>query len=130
MNKKLIWPILGLVVMAILTTVQEAFADSQITAQEWVQVVLQALMAFNVWATANLPQYTRMKTYVAAAIAIVSALYTFIIGGISTQEIINLVITGLTALGVAATPQPITTVIEGRTVPADGEARGVDRRIA
>src|SRR5690349_6173252 len=99
--KKLIWPVLGLIVMTVLTTVQEASSDSHIDAQEWVQVALQAIMAFNVWATANLPQYTKMKTYVAAVIAIVSALYTFIIGGISTQEIINLIITGLAALGVA-----------------------------
>lgn len=114
--KKLIWPILGLVVMTILTTVKEASSDSHIDAQEWVQVALQAIMAFNVWATANLPQYTKMKTYVAAVIAVVSLLYTVIIGGVSTQEIINLIITGLAALGVAATPQPVTTVIEGRTL--------------
>src|SRR6185295_15283192 len=104
MKKKLIWPVLGLIVMAILTTVQQAVSnDSRIDAQEWVQVVLQALMAFNVWATANLPQYTRMKTYVAAVIAVVSLLYTVIIGGVSTQEIINLVITFVAALGVTFT---------------------------
>ena len=114
--KKLIWPVLGLIVMAVLTTVQEASSDSHIDAQEWVQVVLQAIMAFNVWATANLPQYTKMKTYVAAVIAVVSLLYTVIIGGVSTQEIINLIITGLAALGVAATPQPVTTVSNGRTI--------------
>jgi len=131
MKKKLIWPVLGLIVMAILTTVQQAVSnDSRIDAQEWVQVVLQALMAFNVWATANLPQYTRMKTYVAAVIAVVSLLYTVIIGGVSTQEIINLVITFVAALGVTFTPQPITTVIQGRTVPADGEVRGTNRVIA
>jgi hypothetical protein len=118
--KKLIWPILGLVVMAILTTVQDALSDTRIDAQEWVQVGLQALMAFNVWATANLPQYSRMKTYVAAAIAVASLLYTVIVGGVSTQEVINLIITGLAALGVAATPQPVTTVINGRTVSPGG----------
>lgn len=117
--KKLIWPVLGLIVMAVLTTVQEASSDSHIDAQEWVQVALQAIMAFNVWATANLPQYTKMKTYVAAVIAVVSLLYTVIIGGVSTQEIINLIITGLAALGVAATPQPVTTVSNGRTITPD-----------
>jgi uncharacterized membrane protein len=117
--KKLIWPVLGLILMAVLTTVQDASSDSRIDAQEWVQVALQAIMAFNVWATANLPQYGKMKTYVAAVIAVVSLLYTVIIGGVSTQEIINLVITGLAALGVAATPQPVTTVSNGRTITPD-----------
>jgi len=127
MSKKLIWPILGLIVMAILTTIQQANADNHITASEWVQVALQALMAFNVWATANLPQYTKMKTWVAAAIAVVSLLVGLITDGLTTNEIINLVITGLTTLGVAFTPQPITTVINGTTVPANGEVRGTNR---
>jgi len=116
--------------MAVLTTIQQANADNSITASEWVQVALQALMAFNVWATANLPQYTRMKTWVAAAIAVVSLLVTLITGGLDTNEIINLVITGLAALGVAFTPQPVTTVINGTTVPANGEVRNTNRIVS
>jgi hypothetical protein len=115
--KKVLWPILGVVVMAILTSVQSAMADSHIDAQEWVQVGLGVLMAFNVWATANLPQYTSMKTYVAAAITVGAALYTFIVGGVSAAEWINLVILALSAVGVSLAPQPVTTVINGTTVP-------------
>ena len=126
MNKKLIWPILGLVVMAILTTIQQVNADNHITASEWVMVGLQALMAFNVWATANLPQYTKMKTYVAAAIVVLQLLVASIVGGLTTNEIINLIISFVAALGVAFTPQPITTVINGTTVPADGEVPGTN----
>lgn len=127
--KKLIWPILGLIVMAILTTIQQVNADNVITASEWVMVALQALMAFNVWATANLPQYASMKSYVAAAIAMVSLLVSLITGGLTTNEIVNLIITGLAALGVIFTPQPITTVINGTTVPANGEVRGTNRQL-
>lgn len=127
MNKKAMWPVLGLVAMAILTTVQAATADgSRIDEQEWVQVGIQAVMAFNVWATANLPQYTKMKTWVAVALAVLQALYTFVIGGVDNAEIINLVITALAAAGVAFTRQPITTVINGTTVPANGEVRGTN----
>lgn len=127
MNKKLIWPILGLVVMAVLTTIQQVNADDVITASEWVMVGLQALMVFNVWATANLPQYAHMKTWVAAAIVVLQLLVGFITDGLTTNEIVNLVIAGLAALGVALTPQPITTVINGTTVPANGEVRGTNR---
>ena len=125
--KKLIWPILGLVVMAVLTTIQQVNADNHITASEWVMVGLQALMAFNVWATANLPQYEKMKTYVAAAIVVMQILVASIVGGLTTNEIINLVIAFVAALGVAFTPQPVTTVINGTTVPADGERLGTNR---
>lgn len=131
MNKKAAWPLLGLVVMAILTTVQAATADgSTIDEQEWVQVGIQAVMAFNVWATANLPQYTRMKTWVAVVLAVLQALYTLVVGGVDTPELINLAITALAAAGVVFTRQPITTVIEGVTVRADGEAPGTQRVIA
>lgn len=112
--RKLIWPVLGTIVMAILTVFQEASQDNHITAQEWVQVILGALMAFNVWATANLPGYDKMKTYVSAAIVVVGALYTYIVGGVSTGEIINMGVLLLAALGVAVTRQPVTTVINGQ----------------
>lgn len=112
--------------MAIFTTIQDALSDARIDNQEWVLVGLGVLMAFNVWATANLPQYNKMKTYVAAAIVVAGALHTFIVGGVSMQEWVNLVVLGLGALGVAATPQPVTTVINGTTVtPADGRSPAV-----
>lgn len=113
--------------MAIFTTIQEALTDNHIDSQEWVLVGLAVLMAFNVWATANLPQYESMKTWVSAAIVVAGALHTFIVGGVSVQEAINMVILFLSAIGVAVTPQPITTVINGTTVPANGEIRGTNR---
>lgn len=128
--KKLLWPIIGTVLMATFTTVQEAMADNHIDSQEWVLVGLGALMAFNVWATANLPQYKHMKTYVAMAIVVVGALYTFIPGGVTMPELINMIVLALAGLGVTFTPQPITTVIQGQTVPADGERPGTNRVIA
>jgi hypothetical protein len=107
--------------MTILTTVQAATSDgSTIDAQEWVQVGIQGVMAFNVWATANLPQYTKMKTWVAVVIAVLQVLYTFVIGGVDTPEIINMIITALAAAGVAFTPQPLTKTINGKTVLPDG----------
>lgn len=118
--KKLIWPLIGAITMVVFTTLQEALTDNHIDSQEWVLVGLGILMAFNVWATANLPQYTSMKTYVAAAIVVTGALHTFIVGGVSMQEAINMVILFLSAVGVAITPQPVTTVQNGRTiVPAE-----------
>jgi hypothetical protein len=119
MTKKLIAPIIGTILMAVFTTVQEAMTDNRIDSQEWVLVGLGVLMAFNVWATANLPQYERMKTYVATAIVIAGALHTFIVGGVSMQEWVNMIVLALSALGVAAIKQPITTVtIDGETVPS------------
>lgn len=120
--KKLIAPILGTILMAVLTAFQEATQDNHITSQEWVQVILGALMAFNVWATANLPGYDKMKTYVSAAILVVGALYTYIVGGVSMGEIINLAVLALSALGVAVIRQPVTTVVQGQVVQGNHSA--------
>jgi hypothetical protein len=114
--KKIIVPVIGVIVMAVFTVFQEAMVDNHISAQEWVQVILGVLMAFNVWATANLPGYGSLKTYVAAAIAVATGLYTFIVGGVSMGEYINLGIILLMALGVALPKQPATTIINGEVV--------------
>jgi hypothetical protein len=120
---KFLWPVVGLIVMALLTTFQDALTDQNISAQEWVQVTIQAVMAVNVWATANLPQFEKMKTLVAAVLVTLQALYTFVIGGVDTPELINLAITFLSALGVAFARQPVTKVIQGETVPPGDQPR-------
>lgn len=112
-------PLAMTVIAAVLTGFQMAFVtDQTIDSQEWVQVVILAVMSFNVWATANLPGYERMKTYVAAALLVLQSLYTFVIGGVSTAELINLALTFFGALGVAVTTQQITraTVINDKAV--------------
>ena len=119
MSPKAIVPIIGVIMMSVLTTLQDAFSDQHISSPEWVLVGLGVLMSFNVWATANLPQYTKMKTYVAAAIAVAGALHGFIVGGVDMPEVINMAILGLSALGVSLVRQPVTTVVQGRTITPD-----------
>lgn len=120
---KFLWPLVGLIVMALLTTFQDALTDQNISAQEWVQVTIQAVMAVNVWATANLPQFEKMKTLVAAVLVTLQALYTFVIGGVDTPELINLVITFLSALGVAFARQPLTKMVNSVTVSPGEQPR-------
>ena len=117
--RKLMWPVIGLVLMTVLMTVQEALGDQKISGQEWVMVVIQASMVAHVWLTANLPQYEKMKTYAAGAIATLQTLYVVMVAGLDTTEIIGLGITFLAAVGVSVVRQPVTTVIEGRTVTPD-----------
>lgn len=114
--RKLLWPVVGLVAMAVLMTIQEALGDQRITGQEWVMVLIQGSMVAHVWLTANLPQYEKMKTYAAGVIAVFQSLYVVIVAGLDTTEVLGLGITFLAALGVTFTKQPVTTVIEGRTV--------------
>jgi len=71
--------------MAILTTIQQVNTDNRVSAAEWVMVALQAVMAINVYLTANLPQYVHMKTAVAAVIAVMQMLVTLVDGGLTTN---------------------------------------------
>lgn len=120
MMKKLTWPVIGLVVMALLTAVQDALLDQHISAQDWVMVVIQGTMVAHVYLTANLPQYEKMKSWAAGVIAVLQTLYVLIASGLDTSDLIRLGITFLAAVGVTYTRQPVTTVIEGRTITPDG----------
>jgi len=122
--RKLLWPVIGSVLMAVLMTVQEAMNDRAISSQEWVMVAIQATMVAHVYLTANLPQYEKMKTWVSGVVAVLQTLYVVIVAGLDTPEIIGLVITYLAAVGVSFTRQPVTTVVEGKTVTPDERADG------
>lgn len=121
----------GLVLMSLLTGFQDVMTDQVISAQEYVQIGLQLVMVLNVYLTANLPGYERAKFYVAAVIAGLQAAYTLIPGGFDTAEIINMAITILAALGVAAVPKPMTRTIDGSYRvyrESDGPPRSVSMR--
>lgn len=109
------WALFGLVAMAILTTFQGAFTDARIDAAEGTQIVIQAVMAINVYLSANLPKYENVKRYVAAVITGLQLFATLVPGGVDTSEWINLAITVLAALGVVFSPQPLTRTIDGQT---------------
>lgn len=105
--------IIGVVAMSLLTGLQDVMTDQKISAQEYIQIVIQLVMVLNVYLAANLPGYERAKFYVAAVIAGLQAAYTLIPGGFDTPEIINMAITILAALGVAVVPKPMTRTMDG-----------------
>lgn len=109
------WALIGLVLMAVLTALQGALTDARIDAVEGTQIAIQTVMAINVYLSANLPQYTNVKRYVAAAITGLQLFATLVPGGVDMSEGINLAITILAALGVVFSPQPMTRTIDGQT---------------
>ena len=119
-NLPLIVSLIGTIVMAVITVLTSAH-NGWTSGQVWVMVVISAVGAFNVWAAANLPGYTNIKKYVAIATVVLQALFVFIVGGITGAEWINLLVTLLTAVGVAVVPHPITTTQTTGTAPAPGQ---------
>ena len=133
----LVVALLGVVVMTLLTTIQNAIQnDGLLDSQELVQLGIQGVGAANVYLAANLPGYEKVKFYVMALIAGAQVLYTAVgisSGGgtsVDTTEWINMGITILSALGVLAVATPVTTVINGNVrtyVEGDGPPRATER---
>lgn len=95
-----------LVVLATaLMAVQSALLGG-IDSVELVQIGLAALGAFTVAvlpnASAGAQKY--LKTVVAVAFAVLNVLVTAIVGGLDTNELLNLALAALAALGVLAVP--------------------------
>jgi hypothetical protein len=105
---KLIAPLIGGLVMAIIVAYRGAAEDNVVTPSEWVLLVIQGLMIVSVWGAANIPGWTRGKTLQAAIFAVLALLVTVVTNGISGDEWLQLAVTFLSAAGVALTPAPLT----------------------
>jgi hypothetical protein len=95
--------LIATLVMAGLATYRAAAADGM-TPSEWVTVVIALFTTVNVWATANIPQWSSAKTFVAALGLVLNLLVSAIVGGISSDEWMLLAIQFLGALGVVGAP--------------------------
>lgn len=105
---QLVGPLVGSLAMAGVLAWQAASADKHITGPEWVLGVTQLLMVASVWAAANVPGWEKGKKVQAAIFAVLALLAAFVTGGITGDEAVQLVITGLSALGVMVTaPTPL-----------------------
>ena len=93
------------VVGAILVAAQVAlFGDQHISADETVRIAIGAVTAIGVYLVPLVPQYRWAKTAVAVLLSALQVTVTVVLGGVSTDEWIAIVLAGLTAAGVAVTP--------------------------
>lgn len=104
----LLWPLLGGVVMAALQGYQAVLGDG-VTASEWVTVVIQAFTIVTVWGAANVPGFAKAKAWFAAVMLVLNLLVSAIVGGLTSTEVVMLVVAFLGAVGVFVTPGPVNT---------------------
>lgn len=110
----LLWPLLGGVVMAALVTYQSVAGDG-VDASDWVTVIIQAATVVIVWAAANIPGFDKAKGWVGAVMLVLNLLVSAVVGGLSGNEVIMLVVAFLGAAGVFVTPGPISV---GNALPS------------
>jgi hypothetical protein len=92
------------VVVAALTLASSALVDGHLDAGEGVQIAIAATTAIAVWLVPNLPNAGGVKTGIAVVLAVLNALTAYIVDGIDTDDVINLVLAGLGVLLIGAAP--------------------------
>ena len=100
--RKLMWAILGTVAVA----VQGALTDGSFSVQEVVMTCGMVLAAVATWLVPNTPALMTAKTWVTALVIGAGVLEPIVIGGVTTQEWVTVVLAVLTAAGVYAFPGP------------------------
>lgn len=114
---QLIAPLIGTLVMAGVLAYRGAAADNTITGPEWVLGVTQLLMVVSVWGAVNVPGWSKGKKVQAAIFAVLALLAALVTNGLTGDELMQLVITGLSALGVVLPPSVPSQVGSGALNP-------------
>lgn len=105
---KALLAVLGLVV----TAVQSAVLDGHVSEVEGVQISIAAVTAVMVWLVPILPAARQLKTIAVFVLAALNVAVTLIIGGISTADLTEMVLAGLTAIGVGYAPAQSTVPLK------------------
>lgn len=100
---KTYWKSIVEVVAAVLAGVAAAkTGDGVVDAQEWVNVAILAVGAAAVFAAPNVPGARYTKAILAVLTAVLTALASHIIGGVTFTELVQIVVAGLGVVGVYA----------------------------
>lgn len=103
------------VVATVLTALVGYWTDG-VTPTEWVNVAISGTTALAVFAAPNVPGSRYTKSILAVLMAVLSFLVSAIVGGITTEELMQIAILALGALGVYAIPNSGPKVIDGTVV--------------
>lgn len=90
------------------TVAWSALTDARVDQGEAIQIAIAIVTAFGVWFVPNLPRRKGIKVGIAAVLAVLNLAVSLIVDGLTTQEIINLVLAALGVAGVGAAPSTST----------------------
>jgi hypothetical protein len=89
---------------AVLMTVYDFVDDQHIDTVEWVKIAIAFAIAIQTYLVPLTIEWPWMKTILAAVLSGLQVLVIVIVGGLTQQEIIELVIAIATPLGIGAAP--------------------------
>ncbi len=94
---------------AVLVVISSAVTDGRITPDEGIQIAIAAATGVVVYIAPNLPRYPWIKLAMAALLAALNLAVSLITDGLTTAEIVNLVIAALGVLMVGGAPAQTRT---------------------
>jgi|SRR5689334_6363151 len=92
------------IIAAVLMTVYDFVDDGHLDSVEWVKVAIAFAVAVSVYLVPLTPEWPWMKTAIAVILSLLNVLVIVIVGGVSQQEIIELLIAIVTPLGIGLAP--------------------------
>lgn len=113
----LVWPLVGAVVMTALLGYREAATVDGVSASEWVILATQGLMVIAAWGAVNVPGWQRGKAFQSGVMAVMALLAALITGGLTGDEIMQLLIAFGSAAGVLASGGPVIRTARSSVAP-------------
>lgn len=96
---------IGMVLMTVVTAIVAAMTDDVVTTAEWINVAILGFGAASVFAAPNVPGAAYTKTVLAVLTAALTAVASFLTGGITTAEWLQVLVASAAAVGVYAAPK-------------------------
>lgn len=89
--------------LAVVTAVHTLVSDDVITRAEWIQIAIAVVTAISVYLVPIL-EYAWMKTAIAVVLAALNVLVTLIADGVTSGDLVQVLLSALTVLAVGFAP--------------------------
>lgn len=96
---------IGMVLMTVVTAIVAALTDDKVSTAEWLNIAILGFGAASVFAAPNVPYAKYTKTVLAVLTAGLTAVVSFLTGGITTAEWLQVLVAAAAAVGVYALPK-------------------------
>lgn len=96
---------IGMVLMTVVTAIVASLTDDKVSTAEWINVAILGFGAAAVFTAPNIPGAKYTKTILAVLTAGLTAVASFLTGGITTAEWLQVLVASAAAVGVYAAPK-------------------------
>lgn len=103
--------IMGVVTALVVTAVAITSGDGSVSTEEWFQLLTEFAAALGIWMVPAFPGYPWVKTAQGALMAAIVVGGTVLLDGVSTNDILMIVVAVLGAVSVAAAPAKVSAPV-------------------